>query len=130
MVRLRAGRLARWLPLAGFLLAAACSTGATADAEDFAPEPYGDVLMEVRNLNFLDANLYVLTGSNRRRLGMVRSQQVATLRFSYAGPDAQIEIALVGGGTYLSDRVTVQPDDILELVIDPALDRKYWLRRR
>jgi hypothetical protein len=110
--------------------AAACAGPSSGLQHDATPEPYGDVGIEVTNLNFLDANLYVLTGSNRTRLGTVRSNEREMFRFAYAGPEVRIEISFIGGGSYVSDRVTAQPGDVLELRIDPSLDRKTWLQRR
>ena len=80
----------------------------------------GDQLrIEVTNLNFNDARLYVLRGSgSRQSLGRVGGKQDATFDITWRlDEDIRIQIDLLAGGSCTTQRLRVAPGDIIELQI-------------
>ena len=88
------------------------------------------VTIEIENQNFNDATIYVRWGADRRRLGNVSGLRSATFHTDWRGPDLQIEVALLAGGTYLGPQVSVSPGDVIDVTLPPSLDRIGTSRRR
>lgn len=127
--RLRA-RALRAASLGSLLFAAACaSSGATRPAANpFSEELAGrsEVRIHVRNFNFADATVWAIAQEGRRqRLGIVtgKTDSVFTLPWTFSEP-MRMEFDLLAGPRCLTEAMTVDPGDILELQIsvDPDSD--------
>ncbi|MGH7548622.1 MAG: hypothetical protein ACREMM_10660 [Gemmatimonadales bacterium] len=108
--------------LALVLLAAACAHAAQPDDE---PAPRAETAVKVVNQSYLDMNVYVVRGGQRLRLGTVTglSTQVFILRPDVIGPASQVqfEVHPIGArGNPRSERITVDPGDVIELTIPPS----------
>lgn len=91
------------------------------EAEQEFGEPVGrDITVEITNQNFYDANVYALIGTQRQRLGNVRSQESETFTFPWPRTELRVLVRLIGGGRdRASPSYTVGPGDQLSMVIDP-----------
>ena len=102
----------------------ACATGQSADSPSFSGAPPEDqIRVEVQNFNFQDATIWAIVQSGRRiRLGMVtgKTDSVFTLDWDFSLP-LRMEIDLVAGGRCMTERLDVDPGDILLLQIEPVL---------
>ncbi len=117
------------LAVAVLLLGAfGCGAGSTGGDPELLPavEDSREIFVEVKNLNFYDAELYLRDESGHRvRLGFVAGN--ATENFTFRWPPArelQVQIHLISVGTYLSDVLPVEEGDELELIIEPDLHRQ------
>jgi hypothetical protein len=111
------------LLVAVLITAGGCGAGTGAPAEEQAnlveAETFRrELSLEVRNLNFYDAELYAVDEGYRVRIGSVRGNETKTYE------------CLVAVGTYLSDRLFVNEGDDLQLIIEPDLHRRQPLPRR
>ncbi len=85
------------------------------------------VTLVVRNNNWLDAKIYLLTGGTRRRVGTVTSMSRATVirlrRSTFSGDrECAIAVELIGSGiTYVSPLVWVGWGRTVDLRIQNAL---------
>jgi hypothetical protein len=109
---------------------AACSSAASGDYDELAPASSNELTLEATNQNFYEATLYALIGSQRIRLGTVRSNAEETFTFRWTGPELRIEIQLISVGSYFTESMNVDRGDILQLVIEPDLDRRIPITRR
>ena len=86
----------------------------------------GPTTLRIENHNWLDARVYVISGSMRRRIGTVTgltSQEFALPSdVSVAGRDFQIAIAPIGSrAVHYSSRVIFSPGDFIEFQIENNL---------
>lgn len=112
------------------LLAAACASPGPARP---ATNPFSEELAErsevrihVRNFNFADATVWAIAQEGRRqRLGIVtgKTDSVFTMTWTFSEP-LRMEFDLLAGPRCLTEALTVDPGDILELQIslDPDSD--------
>jgi hypothetical protein len=111
-------RASIWL-LAFALLSAGCHHG----ANQASPEPEAVTRVRVENRNFLDMNVYVLSGGQRVRLGQVPglSTQVLTIpSYLVRSAPLQFELHAIGGRTNpRTETISVQPGDEVSLMIPP-----------
>lgn len=116
----------------GAALGLSCGAGTGGGDEGLlAGEGGQEIALEVKNLNFYDAELYALMGTGRVRLGFVNGNSSKDFSFRWAPQaDLRIEIHLLAVGTYFSDRLPVEEGDELELIIEPDLHRQTPARRR
>jgi hypothetical protein len=118
-----------WVPLALAIALAGCSRakGAGAGAGAGAGEgmiPRAETALKVENQNFLDATVYLFRGGSRFRIGVVPGLSTTIL---YLRPqdvpttsELQFLIDFVGSDrTPVSESITVQPGDVIELTIPP-----------
>lgn len=117
------------------VLVAGCAAGtggvANGDSDLLDQEPRRELTVEVKNLNFYDAELYLTDTVQRTRLGFVGGNSTQTFEFRWSSPRTlRIEIHLVSVGTYFSDALPVEEGDELELVIEPDLHRQRPSRPR
>lgn len=98
--------------------------------DELEPERGDELALEVENQNFYDATLYAISGSRRHRLGIVAGNGKGNFTFAWSGPQVRIEILLMSVGSYLTEPISVDRGDVLQLTIEPDLDRKIPLRRR
>ncbi len=108
------------------LLAAAGLAGCAAmggrSENPLAEGATGKQLIEllVRNDNFHQATVYTSPEHGSKRLGIVNGKSKATFRFEWHLPYLQLRIRLLAGSTVLTETLSVDPDDHLELII-PAV---------
>jgi hypothetical protein len=81
------------------------------------------VTIVVDNQNFYDATVYLRWYSDRRRLGSVTGYTKREFDAQWQGPEVQVEVDLLAGGTYRGDRISVSPGETLEVELPPNLDR-------
>lgn len=117
--------------LSGLLLAlAACATGGQGEG---GGNPFSSALSErqeieikVRNFHFSDATVWVLARQGKRtRLGIVTGKSDAVFTIPWRFPDPmRMEFDLLADVRCLTDEITVDPGDVLELQIsvDPSSD--------
>jgi hypothetical protein len=89
-----------------------------------------DLTLNVKNQNYYDATLYAVYQSRRQRIGTVTGLSERTFTFDWGHRDIRIEISLLSVGSYFTEPMSIDDGDELELVIDPALDKRIRLRRR
>ena len=111
----------------------ACTTqGRRLDSEPFttSTERPDSVLLEVQNLNFSDARLYAIRDGQRLSLGRVGGKQDARFTIPWRfSQDLRIEINLLAGPTCVTERLTVDRGDILELQISSVFSQSAFCRR-
>ncbi len=96
----------------------ACASAAGGDpfSESAAEQ---QIQIKVINLNFQDATIWALIGGGRRqRLGMVSGKREAefTIPWRFSEP-LRLEFDLVAGPRCVTEDLTVDPGDLLELQI-------------
>ena len=110
---------ARFVALA---LLAGCASPGTFDDEP------GTVHVEVENLSFYDATVYLLGSPGYRRLGMVhgRTEQtfVARLRVT-AG--VRVKVRLLADGSFTTETMYANPGETLWLIIPSGLSHGWQL---
>jgi len=106
------------------LALAACGHSGGSDPGSVTPVPMQDLTITVTNQDFYDATVYVLTGSNRLRLGIVPSNGQATFRFRWGDPRVRFQIALQSAGSYLTEYISVSAGDALQYTIPPDAHRR------
>jgi len=105
--------------LAFALLCAGCGRAFRSGPHE--PEPR--TTLRVENQNFLDMNVYVVSGGQRIRLGTVPglSNQVFTLpAYIVRGAALQFEVHPIGGlGNPRTETISVQPGEEIRMTIPP-----------
>lgn len=86
--------------------------------------PQAEVAVTVENQNFLDADVFIVRGGQRIRLGMVPglSSRVLMVRPELIGygQDVRFEVHPIGGrGDPLTETISVRPGDVVHLTIPP-----------
>ncbi|MFQ6045236.1 MAG: hypothetical protein ACE5PT_02620 [Gemmatimonadales bacterium] len=105
--------------------------GATAGGyEEFATEGGRELTLTVINQNFYDATITAVWPSYNERIGRVGGNTTQTFTLRWQPSSLRMRIGLQSVGTYTTDAMEVDPGDELELVIDPALDKRIRIRRR
>ena len=122
-----------WLPLSCVLFIVACGgRGAMRVAQGGDPAFREDVSVRVINDNYYSARIRaVYDGGNRYIIGTVESHRTADdFVIPWQPKMLWFEIDLiVGPGLYLSDRVHVEPGDLVELRLPPDLEQSGFFRR-
>jgi hypothetical protein len=99
---------------------AACHRPAVASVN-----PQAEVAVSVNNQNFLDADIFIVRGTQRIRLGMVpgltsRVLMVRPELIGY-GQDVRFEVHQIGGRRDpLTETISVHPGDVVHLTIPPT----------
>lgn len=129
--RPRRSRPVRTLACAALLLGVAgCASGG---GKSGSANPFGqaqgeqrEIRILVRNFNFNDANVWtVVRDARRERLGMVTGKSEATFTIPWTFTEAlRLEFDLVGGVRCLTEPLSVDPGEIVEMQIsvDPSQD--------
>jgi hypothetical protein len=111
-------------------LTAAALTGCASAARPDSATPFTEaarptsVQILVNNRNFSDARLYTIRRGGREFLGIVGGKQEGTFRVDWAFPDElEIEINLLAGPTCRTEKLPVDPGDILDLMIEPVFSQ-------
>lgn len=108
----------------GFGTACLFRSGRQVDPEEGPVDRFADVTVQVKNDNFYDATIYVLSGDIRERLGNVGGGATQTFRFGWRSSRVRFVIALLAVGEYPTEEITTNPGDELELQITPDLHRR------
>lgn len=76
------------------------------------------IRIHIRNNNFYDATITALADTGRRRLGTVSGNQTATftMPWTFTGT-LRLEVDLLASGTCVTDAITVNPGDDVDLQI-------------
>ena len=114
-------RVFPYIAATAFLTMAACSSG-NPDREPFSGNPgRGTAQIFVTNLNFMEATVYGVTTGARRKLGIVPGKGEAVLTLPITFPtEIHMEIDIMAGPYCYTDRLTVDPGDEFELIIQQA----------
>lgn len=103
---------------------AACSRNNPETGADFEPRPE-PISVFVRNENFLDVNVFVLTGGVSRRLGQVNGNSSGDFKLnaSFAnGQSVSVTAVPIGQSTrYVSPGLQVRPGQRIEVRIAASL---------
>lgn len=111
--------------LMGVLALLTVSAGCVSSGSTRTGNPFGDaaerneVQIKIRNFNFSDATVWVLTrGAQRKRLGVVTGKSDAdfTVPWDFSQP-MTMEFDLVAGPRCTTRPLEVDPGDVLELQI-------------
>ena len=108
------------LPAAVVLIASASLSGCSSRRE---ARPEERVTIVVDNQNFYDATVYLRWYSDRRRLGNVTGYTKKEFDTTWHGPEVQVEVDLLAGGTYRGDQVSVSPGETVQVELPANLSR-------
>ena len=106
----------------------ASARGKPTSGNPFAQElaEHGEIQIRILNMNFNDATVWALVRDVRReRLGMVTGKSEATFTMPWTFSDAlSLEFDLIGGVRCITEALSVDPGDIIELQIsvEPSQD--------
>ena len=107
---------------AALLLAACASGGNRGGSAGVASQP---IPLDVTNENYLDVDVFVVRGNSRHRLGTVGGNGSATLSIPASlvfHGELQLMADPIGSkDVYVTDRIAVAPDQIVELTIAPRM---------
>lgn len=123
---MRIGRIA--IALAGALIITGCVGMAPGKVAR------GVVFVDVRNANNLDAAVYLLSGGQTHRLGLVTTNGEERFRVEprLVAPPGYLRVAaslLASNRRYVSEEMALQPGDVVELVVQPDIATSYVRRR-
>ena len=108
--------------LAAATVLAACASGANRGGSGVAAQP---IPLDVTNENYLDVDIFVVRGTSRQRLGTVGGNGSATLSIPanlIVHGEFQLMADPIGSkDVYVSDRIAVGPDQIVELTVAPRM---------
>lgn len=111
----------QWPAMAVLLMAGAALTGCATGGGSGSfggEEGTNEVKLFVQNLAFMDATIYSITNGGRRRLGQVTGKRDMVFTFPLTFPsEMYLEIDILAGPRCETERITVDPGDHLELII-------------
>ena len=118
--------------IGALMLVAACAPAAK---NSRALTPSRDVYLTVENQNWLDASIYVVHGASQLRIGQVTGNGSAQLRIPssaiVAGQVRLMADAIGSNERFVTDVITVDPDQRLQLTLAPAMRMSsYAIRQR
>lgn len=121
-IRIRAPRWTRFGASAAALAMLGCFASAPSNPFDRSDQQGGEVGIEVDNISFNDATVFVVTPSRRTRLGVVQGKGSQAFSIpATALQDIEIEIDLLAGERFRSRAFAVAPGQtLLVQVRDPA----------
>ena len=109
--------------LSAMLALAACAPAATRSATSRMPEP--GISLTVANQNWLDVTVYALRGASRVRIGQVTGNGTAQLSIPrnliVAGQLRLMADPVGSNERYISDPISVDPDQRVQLTVAPAM---------
>lgn len=91
------------------------------------PEFLGEEPAQVRviNDNFYDVTVYADYDGHRERMGRVVGHTTETFEITArTGARVAIAVAVQAGRTHLTERITIDPGDEIEVRVPPDLDRR------
>jgi len=116
--------------LATLLLASGCAARSVPPGADDAPGESAEMALEVENHNWSDIIIYLMRGSQSRRLGMVTAASTAHFAFPYrqlgTGGNARLRAHPVGGAQAVtSENLLVQPGQWIKWTLESDLRRSF-----
>ena len=120
--------------LTNLLLTSGCAARSVpADAEEAHGESV-EMALEVENHNWSDLVIYLMRGSQSRRLGMVTAANTAHFTFPYrqlgSGGNARLRASAVGGSQAVtSENLLVQPGQLIKWTLESDLRRSFLVVR-
>lgn len=109
--------------LSAIALLAACAPAKNRNAMGLAPAD--DVYVMVSNQNWLDVDVYAVRGGSRIRLGQVTGSGDARLRIPasvmVAGQVQLMADPIGSNERYVTEVLTVAPDQRVQLIVAPAM---------
>jgi len=92
------------------------------------PSRGDSVSITVENQNFYDANVFAAyQGQTERRLGTVTGFTTDTFRIPWYNAQLRMRMNFIAAGGTLSNILTVDPGDVLQLIIEPDAHRRRGL---
>jgi hypothetical protein len=121
------------LALAASLATAACSRQSPETGADFDPRPE-PISIRVKNENFADANIAVVSGGVSRRLGQVSGNRTADFKINWSvanGQQVSVSATLIGQSTrpYTSPGLSLRPGQMIELHVAAVLRQSFAVVR-
>lgn len=118
--------------IGALMLMAACAPMAK-NGTVIAPSPA--VYLTVDNQNYLDASIYAVRGASRLRLGQVSGNGSAQLKIpanAIVGGQVRLMADAIGSNErFVTDYISVDPDQRVQLILAPAMRMSsYAIRRR
>ena len=117
--------------LSAFLVLASCAPAATQTATSAPPEP--GISLTVANQNWLDVTVYAIRGATRIRIGQVTGNGTAQLRIPrhllVAGQVRLMADPIGSNELYISEPISVDPDQRLQLTVAPAVNMSSYAVR-
>ena len=113
------------LAIAIVALVASCSQRRSRRQTDNFPP----ITLQIDNQNFNDVTVYLVWGSDRRRLGVVNGNTRNTFTSRWNGPTFAVEVDVLAGNRYRGEQVSVNPGDEFVIEIPSSLDRFRVYRR-
>ena len=120
-------RLLPLLVMTSTLISLGCARSAKRSA-DQDPEPApGPTMLQVTNNNSSDVDVYIASGGERRRMGMVVGGDTQTFEIPphlarRSGPISVVVRRIGGGGTYTAS-ITLSPGQELDVNVAPVLNQ-------
>jgi hypothetical protein len=103
---------------------ASCSSRSARQQSQFQP-----ITVQVENQNFNDVTVFLVWNTDRRRLGVVNGNTRSNFTSQWYGPTLELEIDVLAGRRYRSERISVNPGDELIAEIPSTLERIRIYRR-
>lgn len=75
------------------------------------------ITLEIKNDNFNDARIYVLSYGQRSRIGTVTGATFETFELDWKDDELRVEVDFIGGGGYTTDLILVSSGDVVYLRI-------------
>jgi len=114
-------------------LLAACASGGNHVSSNPALQP---ISLSVTNQNWLDVDVFVLSGDSRFRIGQVTGNGSATLKipasFVVNGQVKLMADPIVSHDVFTTDMISVAPDETVQLTVAPRMRMSsfaVWVRR-
>lgn len=106
-------------------LASGCARNPRPGADEYSVADTAQTTVRVQNQGFLDANVYVLRGNVRVRLGTVTGNSTAVLTIprslvAVVTPLRFVSVPIGGNRAPVSEEVSVSPGDEVGIVIPPG----------
>ena len=109
---------------AAAILVVGCYTGGAGSGSFSKDQAKEEIKIFITNVAFMDATVYGVVNGSKRRLGRVTGtrESVFTMPFRFPA-EMYLEIDMLAGPKCRTERMTVDPGDHLELVIQ--MDSRY-----
>lgn len=111
-------------------LGAALAVGAACAGTGSGKAARGDAFVEVTNHNLLDADVYLISGGQQHRLGLVTTNGRERFRVPsrLVAPPGYVQVAadlIASRGAFVSEELSMTPGDVVRLVVQPDVRTSY-----
>lgn len=108
----------------GMLLAPGCRAGGRQSVAPLTPRERGTLTIRVENLQFNDVTLHALAAGSRIRLGTVAGKGVGRFTIPWTTlTELRFEIDLLAGPSFTTRYISVNPGEVVEVVVQEPLER-------